>query len=313
MSAEAMISSSRRAAQPTAVDGDAPPRTWFEASTGAGSVRLRITGAVRHAADAAIVLHRCSELIDALEDWTATPLAWRWIGSPLPSAAESHAVAVWRFAEDLAAGRDDSDADEPGWRVELPWTLLRALPAPEGTLAPRLRWLPVSVILTAAQTRITADELDSLEPGGAVILPESFGADWRGLLRGCDEPARPGLGMPVALCSPPAARRVAARACQELNAADGSDDAWCEVRLDGLRTVAADRLAGWYEGDLGEIGTRASLWRCATDLQPPLPLAAGTLMPWADGWALSVEAICEPARPSAGSCGDAPAAFAVPA
>jgi hypothetical protein len=72
----------------------------------------------------------------------------------------------------------------------------------------------------------------------------------------------------------------------------------CELRLDLPLGVSAHRLAGWQAaGDAGEIvrlaesGLRAALWRAATPRHAELRLAAGTLMPWGDGWALAVETL----------------------
>lgn len=303
MSAD-IVEKPQRAA-PFSFENELPLHTWFEAPTAAGALRLRITGAVRHAADAAIVLQRCGELIDALEDWTATPLAWRWISSVSSSSAESHGCAIWRFEGDgEAARRPGLLPADPGWQIELPWTLLRALSAPTNSLVQRLCWPQVPAILATAQVRLSEDELQMLESGGAFILPDATRETWRGLLRAAEEPAHAGWGMPVALGTPLAARRVASGPCQELQGTEGDTGVWCEVRFDSLRAVAGDCLAGWFDGDLGAIATRASLWRCATDLEPARPLATGVLMPWAEGWALLLEVVCETPRPTAGVRGE---------
>jgi hypothetical protein len=297
----------------SSVFDEAPQRTWFEAPTAAGTVRLRVTGAVRHAADAAIVLARCGELIDALEEWSGIALAWRWVAALSPTTAESHARVLWRFDVDGTAGGKAAPPSEPGWQLELPWTLLRVLPAPTGVLAQRLCWLEVPVVMATAQIQLSAGELQLLEPGGAVILPESVHAESPGLLRASDEPARAGWGMPAAMRLPSSVRRVASGPRPEIQTDAAVDGAWCEVRLDGLRAVPGDRLAGWYDGDLGPVGTRASLWRCATDLETARPLATGTLVPWADGWALLLQALCEAPRPAAVVSSVEQVALSVPA
>lgn len=264
---------------------DPPPaRTWFEAPSAFGPLRLSLAGAPRHAADAAIALARCEPLLDALDAWVGGALGWRWIDEPEPTPA-THAGAGW--SPDGTA----PDMDDPQFRLELPRAALRALPAPADALAAQLRWLPVAVVLAVAQLRVDADELVLLEPGGAVVLPDSLQPAWHGLARALDEPAEPGCGVPVALDSADHARRL--RAGPANGAPADGDSIWCEVRVAPRHPVPGDRLAGWFEGELGEIGPRASLWRCATAREPARPLAGGRLMPWGDGWALAVETLCE--------------------
>jgi hypothetical protein len=290
------VNPTARSGVPAAPAGEVPARTWFEAPGGSGLLRLSVPGTARHAADAAVALYRCSELLDALEQWSMTALAWRWITPPMRTTLRSHVVATWQTSDPSAAAEP---VPEAAWRLELPWTMVRALPAPTGALAQRMRWSEVPVVLAAAQMHLTADELQHLEPGGAVILPESVRPPWRGLLRAFDEPAHPGCGMPVALHPTLAAERIAGRSGEALHPAEGGG-AWCEVRFDRPRTLCGDRLAAWYQGDLGQPGTGASLWCCASEFEAARPLASGQLMPWGDGWALALEAICEPRRVAPG-------------
>jgi hypothetical protein len=304
MDADAVIPNARLGVLP-ALGGAVTTRAWFEAASSAGPLRLCGPGTVRHAADAGILLHRCSELLDALEDWTATGLGWRWIAPPTPTTPESHVSVAWRAGEPARGG---DGAQNAAWQIELPWALVRALPAPVGALGQRLRWSEVPVVLAAAQIHLSADELQQLETGGAVILPESLRPDWRGLLRAFDEPAFAGWGMPVAFGAPLAAARVPGRSSDVVRPSEG-DGAWCEVRFEGPRTLAGDRLAGWFQGDLGDLGARASLWRCATEFEAARPLASGRLMPWGDGWALALEVLCEPPRPAPVVHGYAEAGF----
>jgi len=276
---------------PRAQSAPASPLTgaWFEAQTGGGSMRLYASGSARHAADAAVALGRCDALLDALEAWTGTPLEWRWIAAPASvTATASHARAHWRPEEGAKSGKK-----ELACRLELPWGLLRALPAPDATLARQLRWLEVPVVLAIAQLHIGEDELALLEPLGAVVLPESMQRSWHGSLRTLDEPAQPGAGVPVALASPWSPRRIKADSRVSVAAAAAGDRIRCEVRLGIAHAVPGDRLAGWYEGDLGEVTARAGLWRCATEREPARCLATGELMPWGDGWALALQELYE--------------------
>jgi hypothetical protein len=257
---------------------------WFEASTGAGSVRLYANGTARHAIDAAVTLVRYEALLDALDAWIGAALQWCWIAAPTSvTSTASHARAHWQ--------PDDGDRGrrEPACRLELPWALLRALPAPDEALARRLRWPEVPVVLAIAQLQVGADELALLEPGGAVVLPESMHRDWQGTLRALDEPSHPDAGVPVRLALPAPPRRIPAGARVAASRADGGDRARCEVRLSTPNTVAGDRLAGWFDGELGDASSRASLWLCGTERAPASCLATGELMPWGDGWALAVQ------------------------
>lgn len=260
--------------------------TCFEATTTGGPLRLRIDGVVRHAAQAVLLLERCHELIDALEDWIAAPLAFRWLATAPAGASQSHACAGWAQANGDAAAQ-----------IELPWMLLRATSMPPGAALHGLHWAEVPAVLVAAQLALDDEEIRLLEPGGAVVLPDSASTDAAGWLRAEDEPANPGRGVPVRLESAASARRIAGAA--GANDSSVGEAAWYEVRVGVPRMLAGDRLAGWYEGDLGAVGAGASLWRCATETEPARPLATGRLMPWAEGWALALQFLCD--LPPAGS------------
>ena len=261
---------------------------WFEAAAPGGSLRLYASGTARHAADAAVALMRCEALLDALDEWLGAALDWRWIAAPAAvTSTASHARAHWR-PDDAEKGKK-----EQGCRLELPWSLLRAAPAPDETLARQLHWADVPVVLAIAQFSIERGELSLLEPGGAVVLPASMQAGWHGTLRAVDEPLSASSGVPVALTSPWSPRRVRAGAHSDTRERAVEKRVACEVRLAVPHAVAADRLGGWFEGDLGEVGSRAGLWRCATEREPATCLAAGELMPWGDGWALAIRDLYE--------------------
>lgn len=249
----------------------------FAAATPLGTVRLAAGGPdPRHAVDAAIALGRCEALLDALDDWLGEPLDWRWIPTAAACAGGGRATACWR-ADPAATVR-----------VELPWALLRALPAPAGALAAGLDWTEVPVVLALDRFEIDADELALLEPGGAVVVPASFEPGWRGRLRAVDEDA--GAGVPVALPSPWAPRLTVAG-----DAAADAPGTACELRLSLPRALPGDRLAGWRDAPLDGAATdaaAASLWRLAPGAAPRC-LALGRLAPWGPGRALLVDALCD--------------------
>jgi hypothetical protein len=289
--------------------------TWFEAASRYGPLRLctgAVCGVARHAADAALALHRCEELLGALDRWTGLELDWRWAPSPpARMVSGSDARAWWRPGAGVQV--TDSTSQDPECLIAWPWGLLRALPAPGDVLVRQLQWLTVPVVLTISRLRIGADELGLLEPGGALVLPQSLLPPWHGVLRGDGEPAGAGCGVPVALASPWKPVLVNTRA-----PADDSDDSdddtlfdaglgtaqtiagercLCEVRLATPHALAGDRLTGWFESELSEVGPHATLWRCASARAPALCLAIGRLMPWGDGWALGLESLCEETVP----------------
>lgn len=276
--------------RPPGNDASGLTGAWFEAATSGGSVRLYASGAARHASDAAVALARCETLLDALDAWVGTVLDWRWIAAPASvTATASHARAHWRPAEPAEKG----GRKELTCRLELPWALLRALPAPDDTLAEHLHWLEVPVVLAIAQLQIDDAEIALLETGGAVVLPESMQRNWTGTLRALDEPALPGAGVPVNLASPWSPRRIATEGLPRTATPQDAASPVYEVRLVIPHPLPGDRLAGWYEGDLGTVGDRAGLWRCATERDPATCLAAGELMPLGDGWALALAELYE--------------------
>jgi hypothetical protein len=249
----------------------------FEATTDAGVLRLSIRTPVRHAADAAIVLADCHPLLGALDAWCGALLDWRWVGNlPLRRAADV-ASASWS-----PAGGTET---RPAVVLEIDWTLLRSRAAPPDELADTLRWDRIPAVLAISQQPLSADELALLEPGGAVLLPESLSARWRGLLRAAIEPAYPGAGVPVELLSPDAVRGIVLEPRGPAPAATASTH---EVQIPMAGVVGCDRLAGWFDTDIGPVSPAAGLWSCEAPGVPARCVAQGELMPWGRGWALAI-------------------------
>lgn len=250
---------------------------WFEAASAFGPLWLCVQadGAVPHAAAAAVLLQWAASVLDALDDWTLLELDWRW--TPVPQAADAGSHLVVRWPVDEAAPR--------AAHLVLPWTLLRHLPPPAGILVDAVCWEPAQATVVVARLALAADELDALEAGGAVVLPESMRPDWRGVLRARGEPLD--AGAPLALATPHAPQVVARdQAAPTLTPDAGA--VVCEVRLASTPMVAIERLTGWQTGGLGNLGERAVLWRCDG---VPRRCATGTLMPWGDGWALAIDTV----------------------
>ena len=272
---------------------------WYEAPTPLGALRLCATGArltARHAADAAIALLHCAELLDALDRWTGLDLAWAWADAPPADAAHDNgASATWRARADDASTAAATHGVE--CRIDLPWGLLRSLPAPDPALGQRLQWSSVPAVLNVARLRLSRDELRQVEPGGAVLLPQSLLPNWQGVLRTLGESARGGNGVPVALSPagrprlvPRSNRPEAAPAVTAAGAHDGELGAY-EVRLAVARALPASHYTGWVDAEIDDVGPQASLWHCGSEERPPLCVAVGRLMPWGDGFALALEAV----------------------
>ncbi|WP_280156080.1 hypothetical protein [Piscinibacter sp. XHJ-5] len=281
-------------AAPIAAQEAAPaldPGAWFEAATSFGPVRLCafIGAPVRHAADAALALHRCEALLGPLQQWSAQALDWRW----LPAAGQrvsgaSHGCARWQRRGEGSAGPTGAMG-----LLSMPWPLLRSLPPPPAELAASLRWPAQPVVLSVAQFHLAEDELAQVEPGGAIVLADSLAAPWLGRLRAATEPVQPGLGAPVALAPPSVPRLVRARPGGGPVHGERSDSrVACEVRLAMPHTLPGDRLTGWRDDEpLPEPGPQASLWCGFDPREPALCLAEGRLMPWGDGWALAIHTL----------------------
>ena len=278
---------------------DAP--TWFEAPSPWGALRLCVLATpqpTRHACDAAILLDGFAPLLDALDDWSGHDAAWRWVApGACPLSPATHVWIAWQPPHDDAL--DPIHARSTA-RLELPWRLLRQLPPPPDELAAQLRWPMLPTVITLSQLRIGCDELQTLEPGGAVLLPESMQPQWHGVLRAAAEAPAARGGVALALASP-LAPCIAARTATLPQHIDARNDGAlaCEVRLAHAPAVSAERLAGWQAGEFGEPGTMspsASLWSSGAGSETGASarcLAHGRLMPWGDGWALALEAVCE--------------------
>lgn len=285
----------------------AVPGTWFEAASPLGLLRLHTgdAGTVRHAADAALALLRCEALLAELDAWSDRPLDWRWSGQGAHgahAAQGAHAMPV-------------PTAIQVGWRggslrLVLPWAWVRARPAPSASLAAELDWPRQEAVLGIARLRLSSNELQDLEPGGALLLPPSMRPGWTGLLRAethdFANDADAAEGVPVSLTDPRAPRllRRARPAAVPESATDvpspvagDPSGVLCELRLALRRGVLADRLAGWHTESLHDLvhdDLAASLWRCAGKSGPARCLAQGNLLPWGDGWALGLAAVAAP-------------------
>ncbi|HEX6017283.1 MAG TPA: hypothetical protein VFZ28_04200 [Burkholderiaceae bacterium] len=251
---------------------------WFEAASPFGPLSLCVQhgGTVRHATAAAVALQQAGAVLDALDDWTALDLDWRWTALPQAADAGSHMVLRWPADEAVPVCA----------HLVLPWLLVRRLPAPTGALVEAVRWEPAQATVVVAQLALSSDEFDALEPGGAVVLPGSMRADWRGVLRAAGEPADAGVPL---LLAPPQAPQVVPREPAAGPLAGEGGAIVCEVRLDTTPRVAIERLAGWTPGELGDLGAQACLWQ--GEGTSARRCASGTLMPWGGGWALALEAV----------------------
>ena len=290
--------------------------TWFEAPTPHGAVQLYLgeaEGPATHAAAAALALRRAAPLLDLLD---------AWLGDAAPD---------WRWRQGGAARLGTAAVRLP-WRdschqLIAPWRWLRALPAPPEALAARIQWPAMDAVLAISRQRLSAAEVHQLEPGGAVLLPESMRAGWTGGLRAATEAGeaegvdvsdaadvagqaidtdRPreavAAGIAVALDDPARPRVLPGGPRQPAACADrtgGRPGDSHEVRLHLRRTLPAHHLAGWDAEALHDAITAhlaASLWQTAAAREPARCLAHGRLLPWGDGWALLIDGLGEEAE-----------------
>lgn len=246
--------------------------TWFETPTPHGVLRLCAhvnVASASCAAEAAVALESCAELLAALDGWLGTDLAWRW-----PAR--------------MAQGLHGPSWPDPACQLLAPWALWRALPAPPPLLAQGLRWPEVNAVLALGRLPLDAQDLAALEPGGAVLLPPTPaapGAPPTARLRAADEPAGAGLLLRWSPGALPVALRGAASTLPPEPAVPGG--AWCEVRLGHEHSLPGRLLAGWAELPVPVADDGAGLWADGDCL------ALGQLVPWGDGSALLLDALCE--------------------
>ena len=253
----------------------------YQAETGAGTARLTVLGSepARHAVDAAIVLGRVGVLLDEIEAWLGDALSWRWIPNAsemLPMPASLPVPLQW--------------SDEPGgpiqYYIELPWGLLRHLPAPPDTLQAGLVWPEVPVVLSLAQFDITPEELARLELGGAVVLPDSLEPHWRGVLRAADPDAA--VAIPLEASSPISMQVITSHESREIPCSG------YEICLVNPTSSPIGQLLGWSKLSLELRDYRASLRRRSNGAELACCLALGQLIPWGVGYALAIDAVCDP-------------------
>ncbi|NRF67248.1 hypothetical protein HLB44_09660 [Aquincola sp. S2] len=255
--------------------------TWFEATTPHGPLRLYLgeaVGPAPHAAAAALALQRGEPMVAALDDWLRDPPAWRWRPEPAPISSTDVRLP-WRDSCHQLIGT---------------WPWLRSLQPPPDQLATRLQWPAVEAVLSAARLHLSADDLDQIEPGGAVLLPPSMKPDWTGRLRCAAEPSDAGVKVDL---RDPSSPRVLAGPMPPPEPANPAAGRPCEVRLQLAHAIPADRLAGWHQPSLADAilsDLPATLWQLPAAREPARCLAHGRLIPWGDGWALALQGLGDP-------------------
>jgi hypothetical protein len=266
---------------------------WFDAPSAFGPLKLAVLSrgaAVRHAADAALALETCEPLLAALDDWTGSGLEWVWSGAQGggragAAGADDPAVRTWL----VWRGGHAMLACPLGW--------LRDRPAPHGAWRDELTLPSIGATLVCGRLRLPEDALSDLEPGGAVLVEPSFRPVWHGVLQPGGEPSDDDGGTVVTLAGVADASPSRPRYANEMDAAavleavGDPNGTLCELRLALPQPVAVDGLLGWRDGPVGLAGPAASLWRCGAPRRAAQRLACGHLMPWGDGWALSIESL----------------------
>ncbi len=257
--------------------------SWFEASTPHGPLQLYLgepAGPASHAAAAALALQRAAHLLDLLDDWLgdAAP-EWRWQPDTTTGITTRRGPTMLRLP-----WRDSCH------QLIAPWRWLRGLPPPPEALAERLQWPAIEAVLAMARLSLSADEMQQLEPGGAVLLPDSMKPGWTGRLRTAHEDADAGVAVQLDDLARPLVLPGTAPRLQPAGAAGRL----CELRLDLHSALPASNLAGWHpDAPQGAVAgdLAATLWQQPAGREPARCLAHGRLLPWGDGWALLVDGL----------------------
>ncbi len=281
-------------------DGASPSLTWFIADSGAGPLGLGVpcgAAAPPHAAAAAVLLADAEPVPAALDIAQGEPLAWSWVAQP-------HAPAPGPSSGLVLRSRTD-----PATCVHLPWAWWRARQSRAHAVADwaeAFEWPEVPATLRAGRLRLSAQELDDLEPGGAVLWAAPAARGWRAAL--VPDACQDAL-LEVWLAGPPGASPLSPRLAapgEPPLPADGGDlpvpephDAdgtgrLCELRFELVRPLSPRLLAGAGEAGGATPGPTRSLvqlWQCAERRQPECRLASGHLLPWGDGWALVIDSL----------------------
>jgi hypothetical protein len=313
----------RPAAPAAATPAPEAPGLHFSASSpwGALHLHLQADAPVPHAAAAALRLANLEPLLAALEAWLClarpadetAPQAWhgpdwRWPAADGADMADTaHVTGVAEAAEapvppvraraQLHWPPDPERTGPAGAaaQLQLPWALLRRLPAPTPELRGCLQWQPEPALCVLATPRLSAEEALQLEPGGLLLLPASFQPGWSGRVRAAAEP--PGTGWPVLLARPDAP--LPAPGPAEAAAPPAPGGRW-ELRRACALPLAAPVLCGWGgwggEGRVEPLplADEATLWLLGSPHEPGLCVARGRLVPWGQGQALLVAACALP-------------------
>ena len=262
--------------------------TWFEAPTPHGPLQLYLGepgGPAAHAPAAALALQRASTLLDPLDDWLGEAAPdWRWQPETTTQRGPTMLRLPWR---------------DSCHQLIAPWRWLRALPPPPEVLAEGLQWPAIEAVLAIARMGLRADELQQLEPGGAVLLPASMKPGWTGRLRAAHESEYAGVAVQLDDLARP---RVLPGAAPSLEESSGAGRV-CELRLNLRGTLPARSLTGWQADALQDAlspDLAATLWQQPAGREPARCLAQGRLLPWGDGWALLVDGLGERVTDAAG-------------
>ena len=264
---------------------------WFEAMVGEHRIRLGLEGSAKTAPHAAIALYQVDQTLQAISQWLGTDPVWQWLGvcgndQPLTS--------------DRSASIAPVTAPDSQVLLDLPATLEQSLAPAPAALAARLKVPALVVQLVAARFPLSREEVGLLESGGAIMLAESTGPEWRGFLRSPEV-----AECPVVIHSPEhVSRRPQTRANDEISnlnktareTASGTTDHTVEIRLGSPLSVATSCLRDEFDGELN-LGaacgqTRlASLWPVGDEVTP---LAVGELIPLGRGWAMLIRQVFDP-------------------
>ncbi len=267
----------------------------FHAETPLGSVAFGICtnddGTAQAVTDpclrAALRLGRAEALIRQLEDWLGVPLDLE--PGAMPPPRDDHLRVTW-----TPPGSDTGAAVKKAV-MHLPLDALAHLAAPPAALAAAMRWAALPCEVMVSNALVPHRQLALLEPGGLMLVPASFEPFWRCQARLCAHPALAfsaelDAGQQRLIFEPYAsntAHQPAAHPAAETPAADAE---LVDIVLRQRLPIAVDRLTGWAEQPLFELGRTLAAFEVEIS-SPRGVLAHGDLMPVGNGYGVFVRAI----------------------
>lgn len=282
---------------------------WFRAVTSLGEVAFGLwedgdvmpqgtTSDDSRYLRAARRLGRAEPLICRLEEWLGVPLDLE-PGTPT-SPADDYLGVELALSDSVATALTEEAV------VCLPLNALASLFTPPAELAAAMHWDAVSCALVISSVVMPRQQLTQLEPGGLLLMPASFEPFWRCQARLRARPqlrfaAELDIGQQRLIFEPhePGGTNHPG-ACAETSTALSSAEP-TEVVLRHDLVISVDRLAGWAEHPVFELGQRLEEFKVEIVSSQGV-LAHGDLLSIGDGYGVFVREVTG----APGDCSETP-------